>query len=99
MHELIYGNIRQLSVEKLKELGGTIGLDGAALEESVRKQAFKENIDKDYRDGVEAQVTGTPTIFLNGKRVPRRDLETFERMIDAALQEMEGRKAAAPAGR
>ena len=99
MHELIYGNMRQLSLEKLQELGRTIGLDGAALERSVRDQAFKKSIDKDYQDGVGAQVAGTPTIFLNGKRVPRRDIGTFERMIDAALRETRGREAAPPADR
>lgn len=99
MHELIYKNYRQLGLEKLKELGREIGLDEAALQESVTKQAFRSSIDKDYQDGRKAQVTGTPTIFVNGRRVARRDLETFKRMIDAVLKENSQEKAAVPAGR
>lgn len=99
MHELIYENQRQLSLGKLKELGRQLGLDDAALQESVMKQAFKSSIDKDYQDGRKAQVSGTPTIFVNGKRVARRNLETFKQMIDAALEKSRQAKAAASARR
>ncbi len=99
MHGLIYENYRQLNLEKLKELGRQIGLDDAALQESVTKQAFKSSIDKDYQDGRKADVTGTPTIFVNGRRVARRDLETFKQMIDAALKGIGQEKAAAPSSR
>jgi protein-disulfide isomerase len=30
-------------------------------------------------------VTGTPTIFINGKRLQRRDFDSMKRMIDEAL--------------
>lgn len=99
MHELIFKNSRQLSLQKLKELGGQLGLDQTALEQAVTSQAGKSIIDKDLQDGRKAQVTGTPTLFVNGKRLQRRDLATLKRMIDEALKGGERKASAGSAGR
>ena len=42
-------------------------------------------VDKDIADSRSAMVTGTPTYFINGKRVMQRDFQTFQRMIEEAL--------------
>ena len=85
MHDLIFKNSSRIGMDLFKELARQIGLDEKALEQSVSTQAFKAEIDKDLLEGQKAGVTGTPTIFINGKRVPRRDLETFKRLIDEIL--------------
>jgi len=85
MHERLFQNSRQLSIDKLKSIGTEIGLDPEALEKAVSSQSSKTVIDKDIQDGHSVMVTGTPTIFVNGKRLPRRDFATFKQMIDQAL--------------
>jgi protein-disulfide isomerase len=97
MHEMIFKNYRQLSIEKFQELARSIGLDENDIQESITRQAFKAAIDRDVADGRKAGVTGTPTIFVNGKRLRRRDFATFKRMIDEALNANAG--ASAGAGR
>ena len=57
MHELIFQNYRQLSLDKLKSLGQQAGLDPGALEQAVSKEKFKAIIDKDVQDGRKAAVT------------------------------------------
>jgi len=93
MHDLLFVNYRTLSIDNLKSFGRQLGLDEKALEESVTKQAFKLAIDKDFQDGAKAQVSGTPTVFVNGKRLRQRSFEEIKKMVDEALA------AAAPASK
>jgi protein-disulfide isomerase len=49
-------------------------------------------INRDMQDGKAADVTGTPTLFVNGKRLMNRSFDGFRQMIDASL----GRPPAPP---
>ena len=85
MHELLFKNYRQLSMENLKSFARELGLDEAALEASVTNQEFKSEIEKDMQDGRSASVSGTPTMFVNGKRVAQRNFAGMKKMIDGIL--------------
>ncbi|MCP4371325.1 MAG: thioredoxin domain-containing protein, partial [Deltaproteobacteria bacterium] len=52
-------------------------------------------IRRDVRDGAQAGVRGTPTIFINGRRLNDRSLEGFQAAIEKELQKL-GKKAAKP---
>lgn len=95
MHELIFQNFSQLTLENLKKFGAQVGLDPEALGASVTQQAFKAEIDRDMADARKAMVNSTPSIFVNGRRLQNRTFEEFKRMIDAALAAQEAGKAAA----
>jgi len=86
MHSRIFQNSRQLGLDTLKSLGREIGLDANSLADAVTAQSSKSVIDKDIQDGQKAMVTATPTIFVNGKRLPRRDFATFKQMIETELK-------------
>ena len=103
MHELIFQNNQAMNkntpeqiMEIYKGFAKQLGLDDKSLEDSVKKQAFKAVIDKDLADGQKAGVQGTPTVFINGKRLPQRNFETIKGMIDAILGSSGGGQ---PAGR
>ena len=50
--------------------------------EEVRKQ-----LQKDFNDGRNAGVRGTPTIFINGRKARSRDLDYLRRLIKESLAE------------
>jgi protein-disulfide isomerase len=85
MHEKLFSDSRNLTMENFKKYGRELGLDVQALETSVRSESFKSVIQKDMADGQQAGVTGTPSIYINGKKLPRRDFATMKRMIDGIL--------------
>ncbi len=85
MNDLIFQNQRALTMESFKSFAQQIGLDPQALEASIRSESHKSLIDKDLADGQKANVTGTPTIYVNGKKLPRRDFATFKQVIDGIL--------------
>ena len=85
MHDLIFQNFYQLSMDDLKKFARDLGLDDRALEASINRQAFKAAIDKDVADAQKATVTATPSFFVNGRRLQQRTFKGFKKMIDEAL--------------
>ena len=41
---------------------------------------------KDIEEAKNAGVTGTPTIFINGRKLGERSLQGFQALIDAELE-------------
>ena len=86
MHDIIFKNNRELSYDKLKEYAGQVGLDVARWEKDFNSPDVQQAIDKELADGRAADVQGTPTFFVNGKRVANRSLDGFKQMIDDAIK-------------
>src|SRR5437763_14269147 len=86
MHDIAFKNNRELSYDKLKEYAGQTGLHVARWEKYFNAPEVQQQIEKDMADGRAADVQGTPTFFVNGKRVSDRSLEGFKQMIDEALK-------------
>ena len=49
----------------------TIGLDGEQLVEDMESELVRQTVTADIVLAEALGVTGTPTVFLNGRRVPR----------------------------
>jgi protein-disulfide isomerase len=86
MHALLFQNQRELGPEKYKELAGRIGLDVARWEKDLSAPDIAEQITRETAEARAADVTGTPTFFVNGKRVMNRSVDGFKQMIDEALK-------------
>ena len=92
MHDTLFQNNRELGFEKLKEYAGKIGLDVARWEKDYNAPEVEQEIKKDMADGQAADVTGTPTFFVNGKRATGRSFDMFKDMIDGVLKAQGGDK-------
>ena len=87
MHDIMFQNNRELSYDKLREYAGKIGLNVEQWERDFNAPDVQQQIDREMAEGRAAEVTGTPTFFVNGKRVTNRSFEGFSGMIRAALVE------------
>lgn len=65
---------------QLLSVAAEVGLDGAAFSACLDRPATAEKLRAQIREGTAAGVKGTPTLFLNGKRVTR--MNDFVAMID-----------------
>ncbi|MGW7680563.1 DsbA family protein [Kribbella sp. NPDC054772] len=63
-----------------------LGLDVAAWDKLYNDPATLERIKKDVADGQALGVTGTPTFFLNGKKLEPESADDLTASIDAALE-------------
>jgi len=51
------------------------------FEKAMQSGSLETMVQKDIADGASARVLGTPTLFINGKRVQDRSFEGFKKTI------------------
>jgi protein-disulfide isomerase len=86
IHEKLFANQKQLSDAKVEEIARELGLDMERFDQDLKDPEMQVRIERDLKNGQQAKVRGTPTIFLNGKLVNQRSLPSFQQAIDAELK-------------
>ena len=67
-------------------LAGEAGLDGAAFQTCVESPRIKEKLAAEIAEARASGVNGTPTLFVNGKRLPR--INDFTQTVDKEAQKL-----------
>ena len=87
MHDAMFQSKGLLQPDKLKEYASKIpGLDVPRWEKDMNSPDVQAVIDADTKDAAAAEVRGTPTFFVGGKRLQNRSADGFKTMIDEALK-------------
>jgi|KBSSwiStaDraftv2_1062776.scaffolds.fasta_scaffold256905_1 protein-disulfide isomerase len=85
-HDELFGNPNKLTNDDLKQHAVAAGLDATRFNACFDGHRFKNDIDKDLREGNEAGVSGTPAFFINGRSLEgAQPFESFKRVIDEEL--------------
>ncbi len=93
MHERLFGSSRSLDEESLTRLAGEAGLDVARWQGARAGAAAA--LDRDEALASTLVVRGTPTFFINGRRIDgAQSIDVFQQTIDEEL----ARAAALTAG-
>jgi protein-disulfide isomerase len=83
---VLFRNQSALEVDKLRKYASELGLDRARFDASLDSGKFAEKVQRDVLDGRRLGVNGTPTFYVNGKRVSDRSYESLKATIEAALK-------------
>lgn len=85
--ELLWANFGSVTREQLIGFAQRIpGLDRAKFTTDLEDKTYKDRVIKDFRDGRELGITGTPTIYLNGVvYAGSRDLPAMTAAIQALI--------------
>jgi NhaA family Na+:H+ antiporter len=91
MHDALFGREPPLGRPTLMELAASIGLDMPRFERDLEDAKLRERVEADLADGRRNDVTGTPTIFIDGLRYDGAwdfysMLEALERPMGARVQ-------------
>ena len=86
MHDAMFGDQENLTVDALKAKAASVGLDAAAFATCLDSGKFAGQVEADMKAGAEAGVEGTPAFIINGQLVSgARSLEEFQMAVDKAL--------------
>ncbi len=87
LHDVLFASISSLDEAKIDKYAQKAGLDMERFNRDMaaRKAEYEKRVDNDYRAGTQVDVRGTPTLYINGKKVRVRTVEGMSAMIDAAL--------------
>lgn len=86
-HDRLFENTKQLDVDSLKKHAKDVGLNQARFNAALDGDKYEDAVKRDIELGKEVAVNGTPTLFVNGKRVANpTDLAVVTEAIDEALK-------------
>ena len=85
-HDLVFKNQNALGRDALEGYAKELGLDMVAFAKALDEETYKAAVDAELELGQEVFVSGTPTMFVNGKRVANAtDATAISSEIDKAL--------------
>lgn len=91
-HDTLYKNqgaenSGAFSDQKLIDLGKNSGLDVAIFEQCLSNKKYLERVNQTLASAKNYGVSGTPTVFINGKRlVGALPFTSYEKLIEEALK-------------
>ncbi len=86
-HDLVFENQKNMGLSDLKAHAAKLNLDAAQFEACLSSDKYAERVQAGIDSGREFGVSGTPTFFVNGRRiVGALPASEFKRVIDAELK-------------
>lgn len=68
-------------------IGASLGLDREALESCLSSDRYQSRLHADIREGKRAGLTATPSVWVNGKKIPTLSRQELERVFSKILVE------------
>ena len=80
-----WGEQRVSHAPLFRQFAADLGLDMAAYDRAVANPATLQRVHADQQDGHAAGVQGTPTFFLDGRKLEPRSIDDLRTALDQAL--------------
>ncbi len=90
MHDLLF-TIKPLTPENIRKAAEQLGLDMEAFDKDLATQETIMQLQNDMMAAQQADVTGTPTVFINGRPVKDRSPAGLQGMIDEEIAKVSGK--------
>jgi protein-disulfide isomerase len=91
-YDSLFSDQTRLEVVDLKRRAQTMGLNTSAFNTCLDSGRQADPIQKDKDDARKAGVSGTPTLFINGRLVTGRSYAEIREVIEDELKRTAGRK-------
>lgn len=89
MHDIIFINKNELSVENLKQWAADLQLDTNIFNQCLDSGEKEQEVQEDYLEGVQRGVSKTPTLFVNGVKVEGlHTLDVYQAVIEEELKKV-----------
>lgn len=86
IHEKLFANQKKLSDAKVETIAQELGLNMEQFKQDLKDPSIGSLIDRDFNNGLQANIRVTPTIFVNGKLLSRESFSGFQEAIEAELK-------------
>jgi protein-disulfide isomerase len=84
-HDRLFENMKALDDARVQQIARELSLDLDSFTRDIKKQSLQDLISRDVVEGNRAQVEGTPTVFINGKKLLNQTVQGFQIGIDEIL--------------
>jgi protein-disulfide isomerase len=87
MNDKLFANQQALDRPSLDKYAQEIGLNMAKYKAAMDQHLYKDQIDKDSKEGTAAGASGTPAFFINGQFLSgAQPFDAFKKVIDDELK-------------
>ena len=88
MHDALFATPK-LNKETIDQAAESIGLDMDTFKKDMNSPETKQKLARDLASAQQADVSGTPTLFINGRRVKNRGPDVIQKMVDQEITKAE----------
>jgi protein-disulfide isomerase len=81
-HDELFKNYNRLNDQKIQEIVKQLNLDQTKFNEDTKSPVEAARVRQDYEEGIRLGVRGTPTVFINGKKIKNRSMKNMEAAIE-----------------
>jgi protein-disulfide isomerase len=89
MHDIIFENYNKLTEDKFEQFATKLKLDVSKFTADYSSGKYDKQIQQDIKTGRSVGVSGTPTLFVNGKRMRGRSIEDLKAAIEGYINKKE----------
>ncbi|MFT5701079.1 MAG: protein-disulfide isomerase [Desulforhopalus sp.] len=80
---------KKITDETFIKIAEKLSLDTAQFKQDMASKEIINHLRHDMAEAQQLGVTGTPTIFVNGRRIKDRTITGFQTLIDEELQKLQ----------
>ena len=84
-HRALFEKQDSISDNAIQSIATQLALDMTKFNQDLNSQKIKAMVNRDLWDGKQLKIKVTPTVFVNGKHLERRDFGGISDMIEAEL--------------
>ncbi len=88
-HDRLFAAQRELNPKTIMKIAQDLKLDIPRFEKDMSSPEIQTSINKDLMEAQQAGVTGTPTVYINGRTPKQRSLDAFQAVIDDELHKLD----------
>ncbi len=86
MHDILFHNQDELGQAQLLAYAKRLALDLATFRQALEEHRYRAIVRQDILDGMNREVRGVPTFFINGRRLDGlQPVSVLQALIDEAL--------------
>ena len=86
-HDKLFAE-KKLNKGSVKKVAESLSLDMEQFYKDMNSKKIKSKLQRDMQDAQKAGVTGTPAVFINGRKLKQRSLAGFQALIDDELTKL-----------
>ena len=95
MHDKLFANQQNLDRATYEKYAQELGLNMTKFKADLDANKYKDTIDAEQKEGTAVGVTGTPAVFINGRKISGAyPFDTFKKIADEELAKKGGAKIA-----
>jgi protein-disulfide isomerase len=91
-HHELFNNFKEITDAKIEEIAQNLKLDMVKFKKDMDSTDMHERVAQDINHAKENGVSGTPTVFINGKLLKRKNPEDLHKKIEFEIKKSETAK-------